>query len=183
VSIDPQRFPLLVGWHEVNWGSTLMRYRFDLEAPEPAMIGNVRCAAFVGDRVVLIDTDEFGLSGFPGGTLEPDEAWHDALERELLEETGTRPLSVDVIGRIHFRSGADEPYRPHLPFPEFQQVVTVAEVDIVGTPTNPSGGEHVRSVELVPAAQAIERLSPVYPFEAQLLALVLELRSSPPLLE
>jgi 8-oxo-dGTP diphosphatase len=176
VFVDPRRYPLLVGPQEVMWGSTKMQYEFELEAPDAALISNVRSAAFVGQRVVLIDTEEFGLAAFPGGVLEEGEDWRQALERELLEETGTRPLSVDVIGRIRFLSGAERPYRPHLPYPEFHQIVTTAEVEIVGEPTNPAGGEHVISVELVPPHEAVERLSAEHPFDAQLLAFVFEIR-------
>ena len=178
VALDPLRYPLLTGWHEVTWGSSKMRYAFELEPPDPALISNVRCAAFVGDRVVLIDTEEFGLSVFPGGTLEEGEDWRSALERELLEETGTRPVSIEVIGRISFRSEAEEPYRAHLPFPDFHEVVTVAEVEVIGQPINPPGGEHVLSIEIVPPDEAIDRLSPVHPFDAQMLALVVESRPS-----
>jgi hypothetical protein len=47
--------------------------------------------------------------------LEPGEDWTHALERELLEEAGARPLSIEVVGRIHVWSGLDAPFRPHLP--------------------------------------------------------------------
>jgi 8-oxo-dGTP diphosphatase len=176
VSIDPARYPLLASFQEVTWGTTQMRFRFDAEPPDPDLISNVRCAAFVGDRVVLIETEEFGLTCFPGGTLDEGEDWSRALERELLEETGTRPLSVEVVGRLRFWSGADEPYRPYLPFPEFHQIVTVAEVEVVGRPTNPPGGEHVLAVEFVAADEAITRVRSKDPFDAELLAYVLEMR-------
>jgi len=155
-----------------------MRYEFDHEPADGALISNVRCAAFVDDRVVVIETEEFGLSTFPGGMLEEHEPWQRALGRELLEETGTRPLSVDVIGRIRFWSGAAEPVRAYLPFPEFHQVVTFANVEIVGEPTNPVDGEHVISVELEPVPHAVERLRETNPFESQLLELVSELRDA-----
>ncbi len=177
MALDPVRYPELTSPQEVTWGSTRMRYRFELQPSDPTLISNVRCAAFVGDRLVLIDTEEYGVSAFPGGTLEENEDWRSALERELLEETGTRPVSVEVIGRMSFHSGAEGPYRPHLPFPDFHWVVTYAQVEVVAEPSNPTGGEHVVSVELVPPDEAIERLRHEHPFDAQLLELVVELRS------
>lgn len=59
-------------------------FLFELEPPVPELLSGVRCAAFAGDRVLMINTQEFGVSAFPGGTLEPGEDWARALERELL---------------------------------------------------------------------------------------------------
>jgi ADP-ribose pyrophosphatase YjhB (NUDIX family) len=177
VSVDGRRHPLLIGRHDVMWDTTRIRYEFALERADPALISNVRCAAFVDHRVVLIDTEESGLSALPGGMLEQGEPWQSALERELLEETGTRPLSVEIVGRIRLWSDADGPVRPYLPFPEVHQVVTYAEVEVVGPPTNPVDGEHVLSVQLEPVSRAIEQLRDTNPFEAQLLDLIGEMRN------
>jgi 8-oxo-dGTP diphosphatase len=179
MAIDPARYPLLFrGVQETTWwGGTTMRFVFEPEPPISELIGNVRCACFSGDRVVVIKTEEFGLSAFPGGVLEPGEDWKQALARELLEEAGARPLAVEVVGRIHFWSGFDAPYRPHLPHPEFQQVVTYADIELVGSPSNPPDGEHVLSVESIPTEEAVERLRATDPFDADLLAFVTDVRS------
>jgi 8-oxo-dGTP diphosphatase len=173
---DPGRYPLLSSVQETMWGSTRMRFVFELEPPVLDLVSNVRCACFSGDLVTVIETEEFGLSAFPGGLLELGEEWTHALERELLEEVGARPLLVEVVGRIHFWSGLDAPYRPHLPHPEFHQVVTYGEVELVGEPTNPPDGEHVLSVDLIPIGEAIERLRAANAFEAELLRFVADVR-------
>jgi hypothetical protein len=51
-----------------------MRFVFEPEPPVPELVGNVRCACFSGDEIILIETEEFGLSAFPGGVLEAG-AW------------------------------------------------------------------------------------------------------------
>lgn len=85
---DPGRYPLLSSVQEAMWGSTRMRFVFEPEPPVLDLVSNVRCACFSGETVTLIETEEFGLSAFPGGLLEPGEGWTHALERELLEEVG-----------------------------------------------------------------------------------------------
>jgi 8-oxo-dGTP pyrophosphatase MutT (NUDIX family) len=134
-------------------------------------------AAFSDERVLVIDTREFGISAFPGGLLEPNEDWMQALERELLEEAGARALSYEVVGRMRFHSGADKPYRPWLPHPEFQQVVGYGDVEIVGEPTNPPAGEHVLAVSLAPLDEAIALLREGNEWEAELLRLVADVRA------
>jgi ADP-ribose pyrophosphatase YjhB (NUDIX family) len=175
---DLARFPQLASVQEAMWGSARMRFVFEPEPPDIELVGNVRCACFLDERVLVIKTEEFGLSAFPGGVLEPEEDWMRALERELLEEAGVRPLSVEVVGRIHFWSGLDTPYRPHLPHPEFHQVVTYAEVERAGEPTNPPDGEHVVSVESMLIDAAIEQLGAANPFEAELLSFVADVREA-----
>jgi hypothetical protein len=87
-------------------------------------------------------------------------------------------VSVEVVGRIHFWSGFGAPYRPHLPHPEFHQVVSYAEVEMIGAPTNPPDGEHVLYVEQLLIGEACKRLRVTNPFEAELLHLVARIRQT-----
>jgi len=54
-------------------------------------------AVLVSDGKVLIMSDK-GKWDFPGGGIEGEERLHDALKRELLEETGLTDITIgDVI--------------------------------------------------------------------------------------
>lgn len=175
--IDLADYPLIANMHDVMWGTVPIRLVFELEPPAPELLTNARMAAFSGGRVVLIETEEYGLSAFPGGLLEPGEAWREGLDRELLEEAGARVVSFEPVGRIHLWSGADAPFLPHLPFPEFHWLVGYGDVEIVGGPTNPPDGEHVHSVSLLPLHEGISRLSETNAWEAELLRLVGAIRA------
>ena len=110
------------------------------------MISNVNIAPFVGDKWVVIRLQS-GDWEIPGGTLEPNETYAEAIRRELLEEAGARLKSFKLVGAWHCISEASTPYRPHLPFPEFYRVVGVGEIELVQAPENPQGGEQVTAVE------------------------------------
>jgi len=53
-------------------------------------------AVIVSDGKVLIVSDN-GKWDFPGGGIEGDERLHDALERELLEETGITDFAIGKV--------------------------------------------------------------------------------------
>lgn len=67
----------------------------------------------VAMKAVIIDSDgnalivrektydggsQAGLYGFPGGRVEPGEAWDDALRREVMEEAG---VEVDILRPVY----------------------------------------------------------------------------------
>ena len=55
-------------------------------------------------------------------------------------------------------------------------MVTYADVELVGSPSNPPDGEHVVSVEELPIEEAVERLRVANTFEAELLGFVTDMR-------
>lgn len=151
----PKRdFPNL--FQETVWGA--VKCQFELrDSPPPAnLIGNVNLVPFVSDRWLLIRLQN-GEWDIPGGTLEPGESHLDAIRRELLEEAGARLVTFEPLGAWRCRSSASRPYRSHLPHAEFYRFVGYGEVEVVGEPQNPEGGELVVIVECVSVEEANRR--------------------------
>src|SRR5262249_48604726 len=130
------------------WGPTHAIFE-SLDAPPPEhLISNVNFVAYKGDQWLVLRLDD-GSWEIPGGTLEPGEHFHDALCRELLEEAGAALINSAPLGAWRCHSEAPQPYRPHLPHPDYYRFILSGEVSIIGKPLNPPDGEKVVSVEFV----------------------------------
>lgn len=123
--------------------------------PPETLIGNVNIVAFVGEDAVVIRVAG-GRPEIPGGTLEPGEHYLDALRRELREEAGAALRSFALLGAYRCHSAAPDPYRPHLPHPDFYRVVGYGQIALTGLPTNPLGGEQVVAVTVMPVVAATD---------------------------
>lgn len=123
------------------------------ELPPQHLIGNVNIVPFVGDNAVVLRVAG-GRPEIPGGTLEPGEDYLVALRRELREEAGADLRSWTFLGAYRCHSVAAEPYRPHLPHPDFYRMVGYGEIELVTQPTNPPGGEEVVEVSVMPVRAA-----------------------------
>jgi 8-oxo-dGTP diphosphatase len=151
-------FPHL--FKEELWPGGPLQVRFELRETPPLanLIANVNIVSRVGDTWLIIKLAD-GSWEIPGGTLEPGESYFGAARRELLEEAGARLVSFRLFGAWHCTSLAAQPYRPHLPFPEFYRVVGMGEIELVQQPENPVDGEPVVQVELVAIETAIKRFA------------------------
>ncbi len=73
-------------------------------------------------------TDAKGLCHInPGGRREPGESVEATLQRELIEETGWAVRESKFFGFIHFRHLSPRPDAYPYPYPEFVQLLFVAE--------------------------------------------------------
>jgi hypothetical protein len=81
--------------------------------------------------------------------------------------------------RCHSRAAA--PYRPHLPHPDFLGLIGYGDVEVIGSPAVPTGGERTTAVEIMPVERAAAFLARKgKPWEAELyrLAVGLSARSN-----
>jgi 8-oxo-dGTP diphosphatase len=140
------------------WGPTRARFELMKRAPVKELISNINLVPCVGDQWIVLRLQD-GSWEIPGGTLEPGENDLDTLSRELMEEAGARLVSFHLIGAWHCHSLADQPYRPHLPFPEHYRVVGWGEIEIVQPPKVPPEGEEVSLVARLPIDVAVTRFT------------------------
>jgi 8-oxo-dGTP pyrophosphatase MutT (NUDIX family) len=135
-------------------GSLIIRFELLETLPPAALVSNVNMVPRVGERWLVI-VDHQGDWDISGGTVEVGEAYMETLRRELMEEAGAKLVSWRLFGAFHYRSTVREPYRPHVPHPEFYRLVGVGDVDVTATPADPDG--HVRTAKLVPLEDVVRR--------------------------
>jgi 8-oxo-dGTP pyrophosphatase MutT (NUDIX family) len=140
-----------------NWGPVTSMYVG--EPPTQEHAGNVHVVPFVGDSCVIMHAVQSGWS-MPGGTLLADEPLDIALRRELMEEIGAELLDYQFFGAWESKSSLREPYRPHLPHPDFAIALGWADVQIVDSPSSDDGieMETITEIVLLPIESAIQQL-------------------------
>lgn len=143
-----------------TWGPVVAEFSASVNYREE-QISNVSLIPFVDDRLYVMMQLENGFWELPGGTLEPQETYHEALKREAREELGAEILSFTIFGQMLCNSSAAKPYRPHIPHPNFTRLIGYGHVKLTGLPTNPEGGEKVVQVDLVPIEEVVARFEAI----------------------
>lgn len=142
---------------EIEWGPVSGRFDPAIAETDEEHISNVHVLPLLGDLAVLVRTaSEWEL---PGGTREPGESIEDAVRRELDEEVGAAVRGFTPVGVLRCRSSAPQPFRPHIPHPEFCVLLGYAEVDYVRCPSGWGAGDGHHEISILPLVEAMRRLA------------------------
>ena len=131
---------------------------FDFEIVE-SCCGSSYVIPFVSETECLVTRRENGRWVLPGGTLEPGESWLEAAHREIMEETGAALSDVKPIGMYHCVSQEDRPRLPHFPHPIHVRVVSCADADQVGPPSDSDGNGSIIETRTIPYTEAADLFS------------------------
>ncbi|MFC4035979.1 NUDIX domain-containing protein [Streptomyces polygonati] len=134
--------------------------RFKGEVPSRERTSHVHVVPFIGDRAVLLRTEEDGWST-PGGTLLEGEGIDAAVTREVAEAIGGRTERFELFGQWDSSTTQENAYRPWLPHPRFALALGWADVVITGPPEKLGGVEDktVLEIAILPIERAADRLT------------------------
>ncbi len=138
----------------VAWPASTMRLACYLtdKMPPRRYVTSARAVVFDGENVLVVQ-DPNNTHIMPGGRLEPNETPEDALQREVLEETGWSLARFRPIGILHFTQIDPVPESWSYPYPEFLQIVYAASADLYHPELKEVGGYELSS-EFLSAADA-----------------------------
>ncbi len=114
-------------WNNGQLGLEVKSY-IGADFPPLEYVTSVRTIVFQGTSLLTIG-DGSSVYIMPGGRLEKGETLDQTLRRELLEETGWSIQNVALIGFKHFHHLNPKPPEYKYPYPDFFQMVYVADAD------------------------------------------------------
>ena len=161
-SVEPQAWLLeqasrsdILAEATATWGESRLQIRYYLGGPPPpsSLVTSVRAVLFRDLTVVVIQDGSLTYHVMPGGRCEPGESIEDTLRREILEETGWTVASHRPLGFIHFRHLTPRPDDYPYPYPDFVQILFVAEAGEQVATAQP--GEYEISAGFRPVDEAL----------------------------
>lgn len=134
-------------WFNGRMVFTVDTYLGSVSAPTE-LVTSVRCVLRCGTQIMLVEDAEGRQHVLPGGQIEPGESRREALEREILEETGYTLASVEQLGACIFTHTTPRPAGYRFPYPTFVHRVYRGEADERNS-TASERGEHIVACRFV----------------------------------
>ena len=128
------------------------------DSPPDRLVTSVRCIV-LRENHVLVMTDRDGSRHIlPGGRREPNESFVQAVQRELLEETGLAVDLTEVIGYLVFDHLLPRPAGYVYPYPRFMQLVFAGRAP--GTALPHCVDEWAVEASFEPIAEVLPHMAP-----------------------
>lgn len=129
------------------------------EEPPLDLLHRIHLVAVSSPGLVTVCKSDQGWRFLPGARLEPGESLEAAINRELTEEAGSKPVEDAHVFFSHVAtSTAVSPYLPHAPHPVAWWSYAVVRTEVVGAPTCPAGGEQITELHHLEAMDAVRWL-------------------------
>lgn len=112
----------------VSWPPSQLRLRSYITTllPPDDLIVSVRAVIRIQEAALLVrNSDEQHI--LPGGRREANETFEDTVKREVLEESGWSVIIKQLLGVRHFRHLTPRPPKYVYPYPDFFQLVYLAQ--------------------------------------------------------
>lgn len=110
-----------------SWFGGRMMFNVDTylgSVPVPTkLVTSVRCVLRCGNRVMVMEDADGRQHVLPGGRIELGESHREALEREVLEETGYTLVAAELVGACVFTHTTPRPDDYRYPYPTFVHLI------------------------------------------------------------
>jgi len=115
---------------ELIWSRDALRFRVEpylsQSLPPSRFVTSVRAIVLLGERVVALRNRD-GLHVMPGGRIERDETYAEALRREVREETGLALTNTRYLGFLHLHHLTPRPSDYAYPYPDMLHPIYSAD--------------------------------------------------------
>jgi len=113
--------------------------------PEQELVTTVRAVVWKDSELLVIRDASGYVHITPGGRREPQESLEATLRREVAEETGWSIRNIGLLGLLHFHHVTPKPEGYRYPYPDFLQLVYMADADGYQAASRKQGGYEVEA--------------------------------------